>query len=116
MTDRYILVNGEPVPEPDLKKWGKWFQDNPKDRIVKQETIGDLKISTVFLGLDHRWTNDSGPPILWETMVFGGEMDSEQMRCTGSRADAEAMHQRMIREVIKEPLIEAMKKVKEGDK
>jgi hypothetical protein len=51
----------------------------------------------VFLGLDHNW--GKGPPILWETMCFGGEMDDEMARCSGSREQAEAMHERMVSKV-----------------
>lgn len=42
----------------------------------------DFKISTVWLGVNHNW--DDGPPILFETMVFGGgeEQDQTQWRWT----------------------------------
>lgn len=60
-------------------------------------TVGDSKISTVFLGLDHSFGSSS--PVLWETMVFGGELDQEQDRCSGSREQAEAMHARMVEKV-----------------
>jgi hypothetical protein len=33
----------------------------------------------VFLGIDHNFFGD-GPPILFETMVFGGPMDQDQRR------------------------------------
>jgi hypothetical protein len=93
---RYILVRGKPVPEPDLFKWGAWFQDSEK-RIVRQEHIGPSMVSTVFLGLDHNWSD--GPPILWETMVFGGKLDQEQNRCSGNKEQAEAMHHDMVERV-----------------
>jgi hypothetical protein len=60
--------------------------------------IGDAKVSTVFLGLDHSFSED-GPPILWETMVFGGELDQETDRCSGTREQAEAMHKKMCEQV-----------------
>jgi hypothetical protein len=47
--------------------------------------------------MDHQW--GEGPPILWETMVFGGPMDQEQDRCGGSREQAEAMHAHMVKRV-----------------
>lgn len=95
--DRYILgPDGQPKPEPDLMTWGKWFETG--DRIVKQEQVGDSKVSTVFLGLDHSFKDD-GPPVLWETMVFGGWLNHEMDRCSGSREQAEAMHQRMVERV-----------------
>ena len=76
---QYILdKNNKPILEPDLVKWGKWFE-NHENRIVKQEDVNGCHVSTVFLGLDHSW-DESGPPILWETMIFGGKHDEYQQR------------------------------------
>lgn len=94
--DLYILNDrGEPEPATDLMTWSEAFANS--NRIVAREIIGDAIVSTVFLGLDHSW--GKGPPILWETMVFGGKLDHEQDRCPGSREQAEAMHQRMVARV-----------------
>ena len=93
VTDRYILdETGEPVPCPDLLTWGRWFEAS-QDRHVARDEIGDVLISTVFLGLDHGWGR--GPPVLWETMVFGGKLDEQQERYV-SRADALAGHTRWL--------------------
>lgn len=98
MNDKYILnEEGNPVPEPDLMKWDKWFQDNREARKVKRETIGDSEVSTVFLGLDHAF--GGGLPVLWETMVFGGRLDQEQERCGGKRSEALLMHEAMVQRV-----------------
>jgi len=96
----YILnKDGEPQRCYDLLEWAVWYEHaGRRDRIVKQETIWPSFISTVFLGLDHRWTS-RGSPILWETMVFGGPLDSEQCRCSGSREQAMAMHIKLIKQV-----------------
>jgi hypothetical protein len=67
MTDRYILNGHDPVRCNDLYEWAR-FIERP-DRIVAQEHVGPFWVSTVFLGLDHRFGND-GPPILFETGVF----------------------------------------------
>lgn len=40
--------------------------------IVKQEYVDDYWISTVWLGLDHSFA--SGPPLIFETMVFNHAM------------------------------------------
>jgi hypothetical protein len=94
---KYVLdEHGNPKVEPDLIKWGTWFER--ADRHVGQTLVGDTKVSTVFLGLDHNFSN-SGPPVLWETMVFGGPLDMEQKRCSGSREQAEAMHLNMVQYV-----------------
>ena len=69
-----------------------------QDRTVAKSTIGDYLVSTVFLGLDHQW-HEHGPPLLFETMVFGkGPLDERQERCT-TWEEAEAMHKAMCEEV-----------------
>lgn len=91
--NRYIFNEaGEPVQEPDTDKWGKWWEVT--DSGVAKEKIRNVLVSTIFLGLDHSF--DSGDPILWETMVFGGAHDRYQERCGGTRADALAMHKRVV--------------------
>jgi hypothetical protein len=72
-------------------KWAKWFGN--ANRLVASETIGKSRVSTVFLGLDHRF--GEGKPLLFETMVFGGDGDGAQDRCT-TWEEAEAMHARMV--------------------
>lgn len=100
MSDRYILnSHGKPVPEPDLMKWAIWFEK--ADRTVALTRIGAARVSTVFLGLDHRFMN-KGDPIFWETMVFGGPLEGEMERCSGTREDAALMHVRMVERVGKE--------------
>jgi hypothetical protein len=88
-------ANGEPI-KGSLNDFCEVF-NNPL-RIVKKEYVGETLVSTVFLGIDHGW-EDSEIPILWETMVFGGFLDQEQSRCGGTRAEALAMHNRMLNRV-----------------
>jgi hypothetical protein len=74
----YILDDkGEPVEETNAIKWAEWFEKYP--RTIAYDVIGDSKISTVFLGLNHSFDKNK-PPILWETMVFGGKHDGCQRR------------------------------------
>jgi hypothetical protein len=97
MSEKYILNSkGAPVRAKSLMQWAKWFES--ADRSVARESLGDSEISTVFLALDHNFFG-KGPPILWETMVFGGVLDQDQDRCSGSREQAEAMHQKMVLKV-----------------
>lgn len=97
MNARYILnADGKPVPEPDLVAWARWYE--AADRHVAKDQIGEVRVSTVFLGIDHSFGRPGGP-VLWETMVFGGRLDQEQERCSGSREQAEAMHARMMERV-----------------
>lgn len=78
MNDKYILdENHAPIVEPDLLTWGRWMQN--ANRHVARTMVGDVRVSTVFLGLDHRFTN-SGEPIVFEPMIFGGPEDGYQER------------------------------------
>lgn len=80
----YILEDKKPVPVDDLMEWGRWFE-NRENSIVEKTTIGDSDVSTVFLGLNHRY--GEGEPVLFETMIFGGDEDGYQERyCTWDEA------------------------------
>ncbi len=74
--ETYILEGHIPVLCTSIMKWGKWFKD--VDRTVAKNTIHDIQVSTVFLGMDHAF--DGGTPLLFETMIFGGEYDNDCWR------------------------------------
>ena len=76
MTDCYMLEGTVAVPCEDVRTWAKWFET--ANRHVAKNQIGAVRVSTVFLGLDHSF--DEGPPLLFETMIFGGTHDEEQWR------------------------------------
>jgi hypothetical protein len=98
----YILAADgvTPIRVDDVEVWGRWYQTAERhvahDMDENDPTGQKIRVSTVFLGMDHSW--GSGPPVLWETMVFGGLLDGEQIRYT-SHADAFEGHQRMCRDV-----------------
>lgn len=99
MMGNYILGGADgktPVPCEDPEEWGKKSEDSDGRRVARDE-IGDVVVSTVFLGIDHNWTG-KGPPVLFETMVFGGPLDEEQERCC-TWAEAEAQHAAMVKRV-----------------
>lgn len=56
----------------------RWADDMKR---VAIDYIDNIKISTVFLGWDHSFMEES-TPILFETMIFGGEYDEFQRRYT----------------------------------
>ena len=66
---------------------------DPEARRVAQTKVGDASVSTVFLAIDHGWGNE--PPILFETMIFGGDYDEWQWRY-GTWEQAEAGHNRVV--------------------
>ena len=94
MQVRYILdEHGHPQLEPDLMKWAEWFEHT--DRHLRKDKLpGDIFVSTVFLGIDYNF-GWKGPPLLWETMIFGGQHDQYVERYT-SREDALEGHQRAL--------------------
>jgi hypothetical protein len=75
-----------------LLTWARWFEDF--DRHVRQTVQGDITVSTVFLGLDHQFGD--GPPLLFETMVFGGAHNGAQERYS-TWEEAEKGHADMVR-------------------
>ena len=95
-TDRYILNSaGEPEPCEDLMTWAIWFENGTNRVLARTQLPDGREVSTVFLGLDHSF--GGVVPVLWETMVFGGD-DDHQQRYT-SRAEAEAGHAALVREL-----------------
>lgn len=75
-TSNYVLDGHEPRPEPDLEKWGEWWVG--AERTVARHEEPGITVSTVFLAFDHNFGD--GPPLLFETMVFGGDLDGQQWR------------------------------------
>lgn len=94
--DKAILdVNGNIVACEDLIVWGKWMGTG--DRIIGRDEfkIDDqtIKVSTVFLGLNHSFTPSYE---LWfETMIFGGINDGWQDRYS-TREQALIGHQKAL--------------------
>lgn len=75
--------------------WGELQNDNAYRVVARFEKMGQYFISTVWLGLDHNWWSPGNPPIIFETMVFGGPLDQEQDRYSTEEA-ALAGHRAMI--------------------
>ena len=76
-------ANHNPVPVDDVIQWGMWFEKHENRRVgddtVERPDSDPVRVSTVFLGIDHNF-GDSGPPLLFESMVFGGPLDEHQCR------------------------------------
>jgi len=76
---RYYDLDGSPL---ELMEWARLFELRSEPaggwRIALDEGIG-VCVSTVWLGLDHNYS-PAGPPLIFETMIFGGEHDQYQER------------------------------------
>ena len=99
----YILDENHEIKVVDLETWAKWFENAHEARRVKRTVYNgvndnEIVISTVFLGLDHNFF-DEGPPILFETMVFGGLLDQETERYA-TWNQAVRGHDQMVRKVL----------------
>lgn len=80
----------------DLLQWAKLFERGDYKRVAVT-TLPDGKwISTVWLGLDHSF--GSGPPLIFETMVFPSKDDMGDLDCDRYSTEEEALegHQRMV--------------------
>lgn len=94
---KYILDGHNPIVENDLIKWAKWFEK--ADRHVAKDNVDNFSISTVFLGIDHSF-GDESKPILFETLVFGGKLDGEMERYS-TWEEAKKGHKEMVNKVKK---------------
>jgi hypothetical protein len=101
----YKLDEQHRIVRCGLMEWAKWFATG--DRVVQQTHFDpDILVSTVCLGMDHRF-GDAGPPLLFETMVFGISMeDSDMVWRYSSYDDAETGHKATVRRV-KDLLVQA---------
>lgn len=89
---RYSILKDKKVVPCDVAEWARWMTTG--ERRVADETIGPSYVSTVFLGLDHQFI-PSGPPLLFETMVFDGPLAGAMERCS-TWEQAEKQHAAMV--------------------
>lgn len=87
---RFILVDKQPVEEPDLQQWEQWYAQ--ADRVVQSTDIAItdanrflfkisnpdcvINVTTLFLGIDHALHGEE--PILFATKINGGQYDQRQ--------------------------------------
>lgn len=100
----YVLdAEGCPIKAETRQEWYEFFNDNDRRRMALTE-VGDVRVSTVFLGIDHDFSRHSDyddptyKPVIFETMVFGGPLDEE---CERYRTPAEwrAGHEKWVERV-----------------
>jgi hypothetical protein len=104
MSDFYILdENKNPVKVENIHEWTQRMPRTMLPLHVGDDTLDGVRVSTVFLGVDHRY-HSAGPPLVFETMIFGGEHDEWQERCS-TWSEAEAMHARAIA-IVKGEIVE----------
>ncbi len=100
MRPTYYKRDGMPYDESDVIQWAKDFEK--EDRRVAKDILPDGKVvSTVFLGLDHNF--GEGPPLIFETMIFLSEKDSDEVDCDRYSTEEQALkgHKTMVKKWIK---------------
>jgi hypothetical protein len=84
----YYGVNGEPIT---LEQWGEIMED-VEQKVVKQDRVNGLLVSTVWLGMNHNF--GEGEPLIYETMVFPeGSWEEMYMERYTTREQAIAGHE-----------------------
>lgn len=77
--------------------FGGNFEDTRRVALTTLARVGPCKVdvSTVFLALDHNYFG--GPPLLFETMIFGGPEDQEFQERWSTFQGAKAGHEAIVR-------------------
>lgn len=76
--------------EGGVFEWAKKLEKE-EDRRVARDVLPDGKIvSTVFLGLDHNFS-EKGAPLIFETMVFPNKGDASELECERYSTEQEAL-------------------------
>ncbi len=102
--DDYYKLDGKVVVRcSSLLEWGEWFET--AKRHVADEEISGIRISTVFLGLDHNFSR-KGDPLLFETMVFLPDGTGDRMCRYFSWGEAEEGHKKMA-DLVRAEIIES---------
>lgn len=95
MSDIYDR-DGKPLT---LEQWCELIEHNPNYKRVELTEVGPYRVSTVWLGLDHRFGRN-GPPLIFETTVFTSARDcGEDCWRYTTEEDARAGHWRVVAEV-----------------
>ena len=104
MEDKFILnEKNEVVPVADVIEWGLWLEQNSSRRVVNIYYGNGYRISTIFLGLNQAFGTHHERPIVFETMVFGGNLDGNCVR-SATWLEAEATHKAVVNGAIENEL------------
>jgi hypothetical protein len=87
----YILEDGVVKRELDIIKWSEWHCSQDRRIDFTRLPNARAEVVTSFIGVDSRPAHLTGTPIVFETMVFGGEFDHRAYRYA-SLEDAQAGH------------------------
>lgn len=117
---QYYLLDSDHRPVAvTAMAWAQAFESVQNRHVAATEFECGVFVSTVFLGIDHRFMGN-GPPLLFETMAFGMKESCEMEESFAARYsswdDAVTGHAATVRRV-KEVLVKARvsTKLKQGE-
>lgn len=93
-----VFLLSKLAPDYDEQFAEAWKIENRriKETLVPKLVGDDVRVSTVFLVIDHNYIPGySGSPVLFETMIFGGLQDSWCIR-DKTMQDALLTHQQAV--------------------
>lgn len=93
MTRKFILDGHDPVPCEDVHVWANWFEKADR-QVAYTELPDNIRVSTIFTGLNYNFSESGNPPMLFETAIFGGENVALKRYATWDEAVAE--HKKMV--------------------
>ena len=108
LTSFYVLgpPDGQtPMPVDDSHRWAEEWEQMVRDHrnvVCKTDLwtlLGKVRVSTVFLGIDHGFLGEGSRPVLWETMVFGRGWLREYQERYDSHDEAANRHERIVQAV-----------------
>jgi hypothetical protein len=89
--DRYFDRTGRPI------RWSVWGKlgENEAYRRVAETRVDSVRVSTIWLGINHRF-GSPGSPLIFETMVFGGQQIEENQWRYSTEEEALEGHQTVV--------------------
>lgn len=93
--ESYFVLNerGEPQIEHDVDAWMRWFEQADRN-LARTSISADIMVLTTFRGVDE--AHQPGQlPRLFETRVFGGVLDGEELDFE-TRDDALTAHADLV--------------------
>jgi hypothetical protein len=96
LSSSYYLEGKVPKRGQTLEH-AKQYMEHPELKIVGRTVVDDCVVSTVFLERDHNW--GMGPPILFETMVFKGDLHDSYCDRYVTWEEAEKGHEEVVEKV-----------------
>lgn len=87
----YVLDGKKVVPCKRAGDWSKLIQDGQARQVAVTHIGRGCNVSTMFFGMQAFENDDKGNPLVFETMIFGGENDGYCDK-HGTWEDAELGH------------------------